>query len=368
MRELSRTRCALVLLAAGLVLAAGPSGLLGNEERMPQGRAAAQTPSAVEVLGFATMQDGKTLGEAHREALLDARRNALIQSHVSVDLETRLQDMRLLETVLRTRSTGRVEKIHVLEAGLMKDTVPPVYRVRVRAIVHPLSVLPAATQSDYGRPDQWQPVVALKLTSDLAPDRQAGFRSSLVRAMGWCGVEVVQADEPRPALVTEVEVLGDPNGKGKALNVHWQMGLGTPADPGRPPAFAPVRGHWHNAEGADPWSLSWERVGVLMAQDAIRLWTAPRHSTVVVRNCNDAHVRSLRHAFGPEVEVRVEQAAGARRLTAELPLAGDPLQALEPTLRKAELAGELKPVETSLTRIVFEFPPPEEPPADAPPD
>ncbi|MHC5034197.1 MAG: hypothetical protein ACYTFZ_04095 [Planctomycetota bacterium] len=92
----------------------------------------------VEAVGFAAMTRGTSLKDAHREALLDARRNAVLQAHVAVEATVRVEGMQLAEKRVSARLAGYVEKLEVLEAGVVQGSEPHVYRVRTRAVVCPL--------------------------------------------------------------------------------------------------------------------------------------------------------------------------------------------------------------------------------------
>jgi hypothetical protein len=101
--------------------------------------AAAQgQPVKVEALGFAVLRSGSDLQTAHREALSDARANAVAQAHVFVESEVRLENMRLKGSTSRSHSRGYVQQMRVLESGIVPGTDPPLYRVRVEATVLPL--------------------------------------------------------------------------------------------------------------------------------------------------------------------------------------------------------------------------------------
>lgn len=109
----------------------------------------------VEAVGFSALDEGKPLSQAHREALLDARRNALLQAHVTLVAETRVRNMRLEEMTVQSRASGRLIRMEVLEAGAVDGAAPPLYRVRVRAVIRPLEPATAgqAEPDANGRPD-----------------------------------------------------------------------------------------------------------------------------------------------------------------------------------------------------------------------
>ncbi|MCK4373802.1 MAG: hypothetical protein KAX19_00695 [Candidatus Brocadiae bacterium] len=325
---------------------------------------------AVEVLGFAAAGEGKTVQELHREALLDARRNALAQAHVALEAETHVQDMRLRGALVRSWARGYIQELRVLEAGLLPDAEPPVYRLRARALVLPSAgrrtgLLPGAMG------DRWTPALVLTLDSDLPPEREAALRRALARAMRSCGIEIVEPDASRPALEARVSVATPAAADAEWTNVEWSMGL-VPSGAGgfgplgaapREGADAPVRGHWLVTGQAGPESDLWQRVGARMALDAVRLWTTPRRTTVRFEGADGGRAQRLGAAFGriPDTEVRVEEDGEAVLVC--LPLAGDPLAAVEALLAEAGLAEQVKSVSASLTHLTLTFVPAAEPDA-----
>lgn len=321
---------------------------------------------AVEVLGFAAAGEGKTVQELHREALLDARRNALVQAHVALEAETHVQDMRLRGALVRSWATGYIQELRVLEAGLLPDAEPPVYRLRARVLVLPSAgrwagLLPGAMG------DRWTPALVLTLDSDLPPEGEAALRRALARAMRSCGIEIVEPDASRPALEARVSVAMPTAADAEWTKVAWSMGL-VPSGAGgfgapREGAEAPVRGHWLVTRQAGAESDLWQRVGARMALDAVRLWTTPRRTTVRFEGADDGRAQRLGAAFGriPDTEVRVEEDGSVVLVC--LPLAGDPLAAVEALLAEVGLAEQVRSVSASLTHLTLTFAPAAEPDA-----
>jgi len=143
-----------------------------------------QQPVVVEALGFCALDAGKTTAEAHREALLDARRNAVIQAHVFLRVETRVENMQLRERILYSRATGYVEEIHVWEAGVMPDTDPPVYRVRVRAVVRRTEAPEAAESYRAAGAEQFH--VRDAMSESVNPARAKCSFLAMRAKKGWC--------------------------------------------------------------------------------------------------------------------------------------------------------------------------------------
>ncbi|MDP6438522.1 MAG: hypothetical protein QGH74_02710 [Candidatus Brocadiia bacterium] len=345
----------LLLPAAGvLVICVCRLALAGAEQPGPKSPPAPQTV-AVEAIGLATMKGGETVEQAHREALLDARRNALVQAHIVLDAQTRLRNMRIEERLVRSQATGYVEQMHVREAGIVPDSDPPVYRVKVMAMVRPLegfSLHPA-----HSGPDQWQPVVELALTSDLPPEAERDFSASLEKALRRCGIVVVPAGPLRAGLVLEVRLLRAVGARDQTDRVDWEMGYGEAPGAKAAKTPGPVSGRWHTSEAIVASSESWERLAALWGQDAVRLWARPRSTTVVFLDAREADIVALSRAFGPAASVHVRKETDSPKLVAELPLAGDPVQALQPVLREAGLAGRGEPVLADMTYLVLRLSP-----------
>ena len=104
------------VFAASLLLGIAGCALVGGGR---QSFDAGRHPVTVEAVGFASMDVGKPREEVHREALLNAVGNAVLQAHVLVDAEVRVKDFEFAEQKVRTRAAGYVERLDVLEAGLL---------------------------------------------------------------------------------------------------------------------------------------------------------------------------------------------------------------------------------------------------------
>ena len=313
-----------------------------------------QRPVVVEALGFCALDAGKTTAEAHREALLDARRNAVIQAHVFLRVETRVENMQLRERILYSRATGYVEEVHVWEAGVMPDTDPPLYRVRVRAVVRGTEAPEAAATLQAGGAEPWRPLVELRVTSNLARQREDDLRRALSHAMNDCGIRIVQPHQERPCLVAQVAVAAGASPEDVPLRVDWEMRLGE-SGPEETPGGDPVRGQWVVTDAGFRTSGRWERLGTRLAQEAIRLWATPRVTVIAFRDAGADQAQRIRDAFGEGAQVLADEEQVPSEVRVRLTMAGDPLQSVEPLLEKSGLADEVELVEPSLTRIVYRF-------------
>ncbi len=174
-----RKRCALLLCAVLL------PGLMGAAPPAP-----AQAVT-VEAEGLAPMPAGRPLADVRREALLDARRNAVTQAHVAIETQDLVEGKRLKQSLVRARASGYVERMEVREEGPLEGADPPLYRVRVRA-----TVLPAGDPAGLAqvRRDPYRPVVALALSGGAPGLDVDGVRATLLDSFHRCGVAV---QEPR---------------------------------------------------------------------------------------------------------------------------------------------------------------------------
>jgi hypothetical protein len=311
----------------------------------------------VEVLGFAAMPPGLPLERAHREALLDARRNAVVQAHVSVQADAQVENMRLKGGLVRAHAAGYVESMNVLEAGVVPESGPPTYRVRVRAAVRPLADgVGAAYPPDTA--ETWRPVVTVSVVSGADEAPQAALQSALQETLSRCGLTVVPPGPERPALSVRVKVMLA--GDGPAVSrVSWSVGAGETAEGSAVPV---ATGDWTLNEPAGPDSAWWARLGVAVAQDSLRLWSAARDTEAVFPGTDPELVRRIEEAFSRLPATQVKRGPSDKDITVKIALAGDPRGALAPLLDRAGLSGRVRVVQASLTRLVYEVPPAEEAP------
>lgn len=308
---------------------------------------------AVEAIGYATLEPGETLQDVHRKALTDAKLNAVTQAKVSVDVNVKVEDMQLREKGVRTRGMGFIENMEVNEAGLMPYTEPPVYRVRVRALVRSMPAFPATTLRTSDVRDAWKPIVALQLESYLSDEQTLSYRASIAAALRACGVEVVSLTNETPALVTTVQIKRGDEGDKEWLTVDWMMSFGEPVDPTDQWGNPNLRGNWLLAGGSSPSSEWWQRLGVMMAQDAVRLWSAPHPVRIVIESASEEQMTRLSTALGSGAAITVIDGRDPVIHVVTLPLAGNPLNAISSILREAALENELELSASSMAEVLY---------------
>ena len=290
--------------------------------------APAATPAAapeavmVEAVGLAPMPAGSALADVNREALLDARRNAVIQAHVMVLAQDLVQGSRLQESVVRSLALGYVEQMEVWESGPVTGSQPPMYRVRVHALVKPLQTFSAQAALGQNRRDAWQPALTLTMEGNAGARDLDQARATLTDALHRCGL-AVQEHNGAPALALHMTVTADPK-SGRSVVAEWELSVGAVASGTAERATGGVYvGHWQvdtEGGGAD----SWRRMGLMIAQDAIRLWNTPRWTTFRFLNPTPAQAEALTRSLGQAADARVSLADDLSVLTVGMPIAGDP--------------------------------------------
>ncbi len=230
----------------------------------------ATTGFVVEGFGYGSPDSGQ-VAEVHREAIKDAFVNAVVQAEVGMNVQVRIDGMRLKERIVRSQGMGYVEYSRVLDAGFMSTNNPAIYRVRMEVSVRPLPADPAGTLLSADA-DRWLPAVALTVRSDHAKSCREALSSSLRE----CGIRVVDLDDEPQALVVDVALTQSTHDA--TWKLQWKMGrTGVFGSAERPVAGA-VQGDFLVFDADLFPSLELDRLGVLMAQDALRLWVArPTH-------------------------------------------------------------------------------------------
>ena len=100
-----------------------------------------QNPARVISYGYAAVSDEKTLSQIHQEALRDALKNALVQAHSELDIQTCIEGMHLKKQTIQSHSRGYIEQSDILEAGIL-TTDPSIYRIRLSVLILPLQTTP----------------------------------------------------------------------------------------------------------------------------------------------------------------------------------------------------------------------------------
>jgi len=338
-----------IVLAVGLCVPALRSDQAAVEPR--SALSAAFEPVTVEAVGMAPFGPGVSEADAYREALLDARRNALIQAHVTMQVDSTVHDMRLDRELVRAHTAGYIRKLRVWEAGRVGTDEGSVYRVRVRAIVFSLPTRACLTFPGGGADGRWQPAVRLTRGKGL-PQGGGELREALVESLRRCGVLVVSERSERPALLVRIWTKGGTGPGAQATRVGWDVTLGEPDFESRE-GQAQISGHWFIVRPSEPDALLWERLGVAIAQDAMRLWCWPRDTVVEFHGVGPDDARVLADAFGRLPGAHIQRLEDARLLRAIMPLAGDPLPAVESVLSRTGLRKVAVLKTSSLTHLTY---------------
>ncbi len=171
-------------------------------------------PVVVEAFGFAVAETGEPEIELRRIAIEDALGNAELQAYVDVEMQTRIEDMRIKEKTMRLSGLGSAELLRILEAGYETNSIPPrLYRVHVEARVYP-------TSKNISRPT---PPLLVALTVQSRPDPKLGknLYNILVSHLEDRGIQI--ADSPfKPGTVamdiTLVQLAGN-----SSMELQWNV-------------------------------------------------------------------------------------------------------------------------------------------------
>ncbi|MCK4564865.1 MAG: hypothetical protein KAU94_09350 [Verrucomicrobia bacterium] len=222
----------------------------------------------VEGFGYGSPDSGQAVSEVHRAAVKDALINAVVQAEVGMNVQVRIDGMRLKERVVRSRSMGYVESSRVLDAGFMSTNNPSIYRVRMEVSVRPLPAHPATILS--ADADRWLPTVALTVQSEQGAIHAKSCREALSSSLRECGIRVVDLDDEPTALVVDVALTQSTNDA--TWKLQWKMGRAGVFGSAERPGASAVQGKFMVFDADLFPSLELDRLGVLMAQDALRLW------------------------------------------------------------------------------------------------
>jgi hypothetical protein len=308
---------------------------------------------AVNATGYATMQDGQSFEEAHREALNDALFNSVTHAGTFVHVTAEVKDMRLKEKRLRTHGAGFVESMEIVESGLLPNTELPVYRVKVRSMVKWLAGSSMAAET--ARPSHaWKPVLAVDLKSKaLSAERCRVYRSRIVTVLQASGITVSSQDTEGAALEADVWIVDRSKEKGRMFEVNWEMSAGEQENSNEPFPAPRVNGKWILTQGSTPSPVWWQRLGIQMAQDASQLWNSPRTVRICIHGLGEEQVQHFMTALGPATGAEHTGKGGPFQYIAERTLAGNPLFVVEAALEQAGLLSDLKRTHASLTRIDY---------------
>jgi hypothetical protein len=211
----------------------------------------------VEVFGYETANADEPVSQLHRRAVQDALKNAVLQAQVELDVQTNVEGLRVKDRRVRSRSMGRVESSQVLMAGFLPSTNSPsrVYRVRMEVSVQPLSA-----EVSSGR---WCPAVSLSVHSSRGEEYGNACREMLISSLRECGIRVVDAAVDSSAYSVTVALLQ--SSSHAPWEIQWEMS--------RSSAGAVIQEYTQVAVQDLLSSVELDKLGVRMAQDALRFWS-----------------------------------------------------------------------------------------------
>jgi hypothetical protein len=294
------------------------------------------------------MGPGVSVEQARKLALDSARRNALELALVDLEAEREVVDRRVTESMVRVHSFGRIVEATVEDAGIVAGSEPPVFRVRIRALVSPRTADPAVLAAS--PPGGWVPRVAVSFDSSDEGDGAAGRSAALADGLKACGVRVVAEASSLPHLLVKVEVARVAASDEAWTRASWRISDSS-ADPGEE-AVASVSGSWQVSSGCEPDSPEWQRFAVRLAQDCFRVWFAPRTVSVRAGGLSEedaeAFVRALRRSNSSRIERSLDDAT----VDCDLTVTGCPAAFCTAVLERAGLAGAYAVQEASMTGVV----------------
>ncbi|MCD6415725.1 MAG: hypothetical protein J7M08_03380 [Planctomycetes bacterium] len=350
-----RNSISILVVFVALCAAAAPVGsALADAGKGKTTRNAGEKVTVMAV-GFAPYDPGREVAEMHREALRDARKNALLQAYVLVRASARVENMTFKETRVRAHTAGYLEQMHVLEEGVVRGAGPPVYRVSVEATVLPLAKgRGIVADLALNRAIPWAPVVALHLQGHMPDDYAKEAKTALSDALARMGVAVSDGDRPSPALDVWIHVTLHQEDGDSFTQVSWEMGVGAVSGPpGRRNAPLWFRGQWrYSGQGSPPWDW-WQGLAVGVAQDVMQLWALPRWTDISFQAPDKALRERLAQLFKTAAGAGVEYREKESVLLVGMPLTGDPLSAVQAALRSQALNERVELVDASLSRLQY---------------
>lgn len=310
-------------------------------------------PVVVEAEGFASPNEGLARSIVHRFALRDARRNAVVQAHVIIDTDTCIKGFQLENDTQHFRSAGYVEWMQVLEAGLIPEVSPPVYRVRVKACVYPMHRLERETP--FGRLGvRSVPSLVLRISSSLSENRYHTIRSLLEKSLRRCGLNIVPSGKAEFAAVLEVNISGEPPEDPQNIVISWKVGDKKHRSKRKFDEPVPFPcGRIHCVDYPSQTNKLWQKAGLEIAQDVFQTWITPRYTHFVFRSIHPEHLDDIAAAFGPDAEIKKEKDQDGLELNIIVPVAGNSLYLANSVLRATGLKPQFGVAQLSFTRLVF---------------
>ena len=213
---------------------------------------------SVEVFGYAEVAPGRPVSELHRQAVRDALENAVMQAQVELDVQVSVAGLRVKDRRVRSRSMGRVESSRVLTSGFVQSTnSPAVYRVRMEVFVRPIPTSAVCVRG--------LPAVVLSVRSNQGEEHANTCREVLAASLRECGIRV--ADAESDPLACPVEITLFQSSSNALWEIQWKMGhsLKNPSFAAQEYLQVPTQDLLSSTE--------LDKLGVRMAQDALRLWS-----------------------------------------------------------------------------------------------
>ncbi len=334
---------ALLMICAALCGVGRIAAAQEEEEGSPEDAA------TVEAVGMAQLPEGRDVQEAHQEALVNARRNALLQAHVALEAATVVHNMRLGEATITSLARGYLRASDVIEAGPVETDGARMYRVRLRAVVAPLSAVAGGAPGEDAAGRPWQPAVKLGLHSERGEADQTQLATVLVTALQRCGIAVLPREAAAPALVLRVAAGKISNQEVDGTRIVYQLGYDAP--PPGATAVAPATGHWVLSAATEQGEW-WQRLATVMAQDALRLWGSPRPTALSFQGLTTEQAEELTRVARARPGARVRD-GDEGEVAVILPVAGDPRPVAEALLREAGVEEPPEPTQLSLTQLTY---------------
>lgn len=328
-----------VAIVAGAVLCVAGCGV--TPRGIPDDEAV-----TVRVEGFAPLRERAPIKSVRRQAVRDARRNAVMQAQVLLSTETRVDNGRLRGSHAYTRALGYIERMELIEAGRVPGSEPPLYRVTARATVRPTKRYSVAEALGWGRPAPWEPMAVLDAGGDL--DEEA--RNAIAGALKRTGVLLTEQGGESPALIVRLRATSSEAEGEHSVAVEWTV---FPRGEESNEETERFRGQWRGRAATAPPARWWNALGTVVAQDVIRAWVAPRPTVLRFAGLmeNQKATLAVLAREGRAQGVAVEEVEEG--LVLRLTVSGDPVTVAEMLVERAELGEALALSSARLGEVVY---------------
>ena len=310
-------------------------------------------PVVVEAEGFAVPNEGLAHSVVHRNALRDARKNAVVQAHVIINTDTYIKGFKIENDIRHFRSAGYVEWMQILEAGLIPEASPPIYRVRVKACVYPMQRLERETPFGPSIVSS-APSVVLKISSNLSENSYHTVQPLLEKNLGRCGLNIIPSGNAEFAVVLDVNIAGEPSEDPQSIVISWMVG-----DKKREseqnfvePASFPC-GRIHCTDYLSQTNEIWQRSGLEIAQDVFQTWITPRQTHFVFKSIHMEALDKIAAEFGPDAETRKEKDQNGLEMNIIVPAAGNSLYLANSVLKVVGQEHQFEADQISFRQLVF---------------